>query len=61
MQTSRLEKEAVLIGECKQGLCTLCVRLLVGSKICGVLITDVDVHRGVINMEKYQWGTWSMQ
>jgi hypothetical protein len=49
------------MGECKQGLCTLCVLLLVGSKIHGELITAVDVRRGVVNMEKYRWGTWSMQ
>jgi hypothetical protein len=34
---------------------------LSGGRVHGVLIAAVEVHRGVINMEKYLWGTWSMQ
>ena len=37
------------------------VLLLVGGKIRRALITAVEVRRGVINMGKYQWGTWSVQ
>jgi hypothetical protein len=46
---------------CKWVLRMLGTKLLVGSKICGALITAVEVCRGVINMEKYRWGTWSVQ
>jgi hypothetical protein len=53
--------ESVQMQVCKWVLCTLGTKLLVGSKICRALITAVEVHRGVTNMGKYQWGTWSVQ
>jgi hypothetical protein len=44
------------MGEYKQGLCTLCVRLSVSNKICGALVTAVDVCRGVIDVGKVPMG-----
>jgi hypothetical protein len=34
---------------------------VVDGSICKALITTVEAQREVINIEKYQWGTWSVQ